>query len=342
MALRQDIVSIGLRGWGTYIPETFWSAARIAEESGIPEEVIVEKLGVRRKPVAAAHETTVYMAVEAARKALDQAGLKPEELDCIIYNGGQHKDYLCWLAGLKIADELGASRAWSFDMEAMCGSMITGFETARGLIASGRCRTVLLASGYRNGDLVSFDVPETTFMFDLGAGGSAAILQAGYDRNRLLGASFRGDGSFSELCTVKPGGVKNWPLTAQDLDKLHFTIDDPDLFKEKLKTVTVPNFFTVIREALAESGLTDGDLDYLGVLHFNRRTHEAFLKEFNLRPEQSCYLEEYGHIGQNDQIISLEEGLARGRINEGDNIVFVAGGIGFVWSACVIRWGAGV
>ena len=217
--------------------------------------------------------------------------------------------------------------------------MISGIEVARGLISSGRCENVLLASGYRNGDLVSYSVPETTFMFDLGAGGSAVLLQKGYEKNVLLGASFRGDGSFSELCTVKPGGVKNWPPKDSDLDKLHFTIDDPELFKEKLKAVTVPNFYKVVREALAESGLSDEELDYLGILHFNRRTHEAFLDEFGLKPEQSYYLEDYGHIGQNDQVISLEEGIRLGRVKEGDNVVFVAGGIGFVWSACVFRYG---
>ncbi len=334
-----DSPVIGLRGWGSYIPEGRMTAAEISEKSGIPENVIVEKIGVKSKPVAAEHETTAYMAAESAKKAIAAAGIDPLEIDCVIYNGGQHKDYICWLAGLWIAEEIGAKNAWSFDMEAMCGSMISGLETARGLIASGRCKTVLLASGYRNGDLVSYNVPETTFMFDLAAGGSAIVLQAGYDRNVLLGSSFRGDGSFSELCTVKPGGVKNWPIKPGDSEKMYFTIDDSDLFKEKLKEVTVPNFYKVVREALAESGLDDSGLDYLAILHFNRRTHQAFLDEFGLQPEQSFYLEDYGHIGQNDQVISLEEGIRNGRISEGDNVVFVAGGIGFVWSACVIRFG---
>ena len=339
MAMKFDAPVIGMRGWGTYIPDTFMSASEISDKCGIPEKIIIEKIGLRKKPIAGEKDTPAYMATEAAQKAVSMAGLDPLEIDCIIYNGGQHKDYVCWLAGLKIADNIGASNAWSFDMEAMCGSMISGIEVARGLIASGRCRTILLASGYRNGDLVSYDVPETTFMFDLGAGGSAVILQSGYEKNVLMGASFKGDGSFSELCTVKPGGVKSWPVSVDDIDKMHFTIDDPELFKEKLKGVTVPNFYKVVREALFESGLGDEDLDYLGILHFNRRTHDAFLDEFNLSPEQSYYLEDYGHIGQNDQIISLEEGLKLGRIKTGDNVVFVAGGIGFVWSACVIRFG---
>lgn len=338
--MKFDSPVIGMMGWGTYIPDNYMTAAEISAKCGIPEDIIIEKIGLRKKPIASQLDTPAYMGTEAAKKAITMAGIDPLDIDCVIYNGGQQKDYICWLAGLKIADSIGASNAWSFDMEAMCGSMLSGFEVARGLITSGRCRTVLLSSGYRNGDLVSFDVPETTFMFDLGAGGSAAILQAGYEKNILLGASFKGDGSFSELCTVKPAGVKNWPVTEDDLDKIHFTIDDPELFKDKLKGVTVPNFYKVIREALDESGLSDGDMDYLGILHFNRRTHDAFLKEFNLTPEQSYYLEDYGHIGQNDQIISLEEGLRHGRIKTGDNIVFVAGGIGFVWSACVIRYGS--
>ena len=167
-------------------------ASELAVKTGIPREVIIEKIGLKRKPVAAPHETPAFMAAAAARKALEMAGMKPEELDCVIYNGGQHKDYMCWLAGLKITDELGAVNAWSFDMEAMCGSMISGLEVARGLIASGRCTTVLLASGYRNGDLVSYGVPETTFMFDLGAGGSAVILQGRIRRQYSAWSVFQG------------------------------------------------------------------------------------------------------------------------------------------------------
>ena len=330
---------IGIRGWGSYIPETFMTAADVSARTGIAEDIITKKIGFNKKPVASDGDTPAFMASESAKKAVAMAGIDPKDIDCVIYNGGQHKDYVCWLAGLKVADTIGAVNAWSFDMEAMCGSMISGIEVARGLIASGRCKTVLLASGYRNGDFVSFDVPETTFMFDLGAGGSAMLLERGYEKNVLLGASFKGDGSFSELCTVKPGGVKNWPLKVADVEKMHFTIDDPELFKEKLKGVTVPNFYKVVREALSESGLTEAELDYLAILHFNRRTHEAFLDEFSLKPEQSYYLEDYGHIGQNDQVISLEKGIELGRIKEGDNVVFVAGGIGFVWSACVFRYG---
>jgi 3-oxoacyl-[acyl-carrier-protein] synthase-3 len=165
-------MTVGIIGMGTYTPDTRMDAAEIAERSGIPEHVIREKFGVQSKPVPGPEDTTSAMAISASRRAIEMAAIDPAEIDVVIYNGGQHKDYLNWLAGLKIAHELGAENAWSFDMEAMCGSMMAGIEVARSLmVANEEYETVLLASGYRNGDMINFNVPETSFMYDLGAGG---------------------------------------------------------------------------------------------------------------------------------------------------------------------------
>jgi 3-oxoacyl-[acyl-carrier-protein] synthase-3 len=268
------------------------------------------------------------------------AGIAPAEIDLLIYNGAQHKDYPNWLAGLKVAHELGAVNAWSFDMEAMCGSMMVGMEVARSLmLANEQYKTVLLASGYRNGDMIDYGVPETSFMFDIGAGGSALLLRQGHQENLLLGTAFRGDGSFSEDCVVEVGGSAKWPMEAADVERMHFVVRDVERFKKKLGERTLPNFYHVIDEALKKSHLTREEIDYLAILHFKRSTHNLVLQELNLSEEQTTYLEEYGHIGQNDQIISLEEGLEGGKIKSGDNIVMVGAGLGFVWASAVVRWG---
>jgi len=286
-------------------------------------------------------DTTAFMGLEAARKALEMAGRSAAELDVIIWNGAQHKDYINWLAGLYIADQLGAVNAWAFDMEAMCGSMMTGMEVARSLMETNtEYRTVLLVSGYRNGDMISYSVPETSFMFDLGAGGTAVVLERDCGRNALLGTAFKGDGSFSTDCIVKPGGSRNWPITQNDAGKFHFVIDDVQSFKQKLNERTLPNFYAVIEDSLRKSGLTAADIDYLALLHFKYSTHSLILKDLGLSPEQTTYLSDYGHIGQNDQIISLEEGLKAGKIREGTRIVMVGAGLGFVWAAAVVQWGA--
>ena len=316
------------------------TAAEIAERTGIPEAVITEKYGVRRKPIPGSDDTTSEMGVRAARRALEMAGVAPAEVDLVIWNGGQHKDYPCWLAGLQVAHTLGAVNAWSFDMEAMCGSMMAAFEVARSMmLARSSLKRVLIVSGYRNADLIDLSVPETRFMLDIGAGGAAALLEAGYDRNVILGASFKGDGSFAEDCVVPVMGSKRWPPAPGDQSRLHFEVADGESFKRKLNEKTMPNFFQVIRESLAESGLTERDLDYLAILHFKRSAHEAVLKELGLRPDQTTYLEEYGHLGQNDQILSIQLGIESGKIGDGSVIGMVGAGLGFVWASAVVRWG---
>jgi 3-oxoacyl-[acyl-carrier-protein] synthase-3 len=112
-----------------------------------------------------------------------------------------------------------------------------------------------------------------------------------------------------------------------------------DGFKKKLGERTLPNFYHVIREAQRKAGLREDQIDYLAILHFKRSTHDLVLKDLGLSENQTTYLDEYGHIGQNDQIISLEEGLRAGKIKAGDNVVMVGAGLGFVWAAAVVRWG---
>jgi 3-oxoacyl-[acyl-carrier-protein] synthase-3 len=156
-------------------------------------------------------------------------------------------------------------------------------------------------------------------------------------------SAFRGDGSLSEMCVVPVLGSKAWPPEPGDLGRAHFVVPDEAAFKGKLGEVTMPNFYAVIREALARSGVPAGEprggIDYLAILHFKRSAHEAVLGELGLGPENTTYLEDYGHLGQNDQVLSLELGLATGKVHPGSRIVFVGAGLGFVWAATVIRWG---
>ena len=331
---------VGIIGYGNWQPGGRMTAADLAVATGVPEDIIALKFGVKSKPVAGPDETTAFMGLAAARKALDQAGLEGDAVDLVIWCGAQHKDYPCWLAGLYIANQIGAKRAWSFDMEAMCGSMMAALDVAKSLLLTHpELNTVLLVSGYRNNDLIDLSVPATRFMLDIGSGGSALVLRKNAGKNAILASAFRGDGSLSEMCIVPALGAKAWPPAAGDLERAHFVVPDEEAFKAKLGEVTMPNFYAVIREAMKSSGLPETAIDYLAILHFKRSAHDAVLAELGLRPEQSTYLDDYGHLGQNDQVLSLELGLRAGKIRDGSNIVFVGAGLGFVWASTVIRWG---
>lgn len=315
-------------------------AQDIARKSGIPEAVIREKFGVNRKAIPGPEDTTSHMGIVAAHRALAAAQLKASEIDLVVWCGAQHKDYPCWLAGLSVAHEIGAMRAWSFDMEAMCGSMMVAIDTVKSMMMTKKnLQNVLIVSGYRNGDLINFNETSTSFMFDLGAGGAAVVLQKGYPHNIVLESAFRGDGSFATDCHIPVLGTAHWPPAPDDVHNAYFHVPNPELFKAKLVERTMPNFYAVIRESLNESGLTDDAIDYLAILHFKRSAHEAVLQELGLSPDQTTYLEEYGHVGQNDQILSLELGIQSGKISTGHNVVLVGAGLGFVWAATVIQWG---
>ena len=110
--------------------------------------------------------------------------------------------------------------------------------------------------------------------------------------------------------------------------------------KRRLNEVSMDNWYHCIDESLKDSGLTREDIDFLNILHMKRSGHLSMLDEFNLSQEQSVYLEDYGHLGQIDQILSLKLGLEQGKINEGTVICSVAAGIGYVWAANIIRWGS--
>jgi 3-oxoacyl-[acyl-carrier-protein] synthase-3 len=331
---------VGIAGIGVYMPESHMTAADLAAATSVPEDVIALKFGVKRKPVAGPDDTTAEMGYKAALRALEDAKMDARKIDLVIWCGAQHKDYPCWLAGLNVANRIGADRAWSFDMEAMCGSMMAALDVAKSLmLARDDLSTVLLVSGYRNNDLIDLSYPPTRFMMDIGSGGSACVLVKNLGRNALLSSAFRGDGSLSEMCVVPVLGSKAWPPMADDATRPFFVVPDEAAFKAKLSEVTMPNFYAVIREAMRKSGYAENDIDYLAILHFKKSAHMAVLAELGLKEEQSTYLDDYGHLGQNDQLLSIKLGLEAGKIKEGDRIVLVGAGLGFVWASSVVRWG---
>lgn len=331
---------VGIAGIGLYIPEHTMTAADLAKATGVPEDVIALKFGIKKKPVAGQEEPTSYMGLMAAQEALKDAGIQAEDVDLVIWCGAQHKDYPCWLAGLNVANKLGATRAWSFDMEAMCGSMMVAIDIAKSLmLVRDDLNTVLLVSGYRNNDLIDLSYPPTRFMMDIGSAGSACVLKKNLGRNVVLASAFKGDGSLSEMCVVPVLGSKAWPPKPEDALHASFVVPDEQAFKQKLGEVTMPNFYAVIRESLKKSGLGEHDIDYLAILHFKRSAHMAVLQELGLREEQSTYLEDYGHLGQNDQLLSIKLGLEAGKIRDGSRIVMVGAGLGFVWASTVVQWG---
>jgi 3-oxoacyl-[acyl-carrier-protein] synthase-3 len=147
------------------------------------------------------------------------------------------------------------------------------------------------------------------------------------------------DGSVVHTCGSKVGGILE-PVTPENYKEFGMLrlMDSPKM-KGLLNTVSMPNWYHCSDEALRKSGKTREDIDYLAILHIKKSGHMAMLQDLGLTPEKSIYLADYGHIGQIDQILSLELALKEGKVKDGSTVCMIAAGIGYTWAANIIQWG---
>ncbi|MEH7301472.1 3-oxoacyl-ACP synthase [Neobacillus drentensis] len=336
-------LQIGILSTGIYLPEKYMTGKEIAELAGIPEGIVEEKMGIKKKHIPGPSDHTCEMGIIAAKQAISKAGIDPLEIDLVIYIGEEHKEYPLWTAGIKLQEEVGAFHAWAFDVALRCGTTVMALKVAKSMMLTDPdIQTVLLAGGYRNVDFIDYENPRTRFMYNLGAGGGAILLKKDHNENLVLDTQMITDGSFSEDVVVVAGGTKN-PISKAAIDQRLNMLDvlDPEGMKQRLEQKSMDNFLKVIRESVRKSGFSEKDIDYLAILHMKKSAHEYVLRELGLSDEQSIYLEDYGHIGQIDQILSLELALESKKVKDGDVVVFVSAGIGYAWGATTIKWGKG-
>ncbi len=332
---------IGLTGLGVHLPAGRTTASEIAAASGLPEWVVRDKLGITSKPVAGPEDQPTAMGVLAAREALTDAGITVADVDVVICMTEEYKEYPVWTAGIKLAHDLGATNAYAYDIGQKCGTAVLALKQARDLLrADPHVNTVLVAGGYRNGDLIDYTDPNVRFMYNLGAGGAAAVVQRGAKKNRILESAVRTDGSFSLDVLVPVGGTVE-PVTQANASEFRLQVPDPPGMKERLEQKSLDNFIVVVEEAVKRSGRSLADIAHLAMLHIKPSAHRHLLDRLGLAEERSIYLSDYGHIGQIDQILSVKLAREAGRLKDGDLVVLVAAGVGYVWNALCIEWGAG-
>jgi len=334
---------VGLESWGVYIPKERHTSEYISKETGIPKNIIEEKFGLLGKTVPGPDDHTVQMGANASLQALERAGITSEDLDIIIWAGEVYAERPMVVNGIKLQQLLGnPMNSWAFDVNQRCGTFLVGMLIAKSLIQTNpNINRVLVASGYRNCDLINYKNQRSRFMISLAASGVAAVIRADYKKNEILGISAISDGRFADDVFVPAGGTIQ-PITAKALeDGLNYLdVPDPEGLKDRLDKYSMDSFVKVIDNVLKQSGLLREDIGYLALLHMKRSAFEYVAKTVGVDPySQSTYFEDIGHNGQNDSIISIEYGIRDGKIKNGDIVVMVSAGIGWAWNAGVIRWG---
>ena len=336
-------IKIGIVGTGIYIPKTVMTAKEIADATkGVwSETAVIDKLGIKQKRIATKDEGTQEMSYLAALDCLQRTGVDPLDIDVILSVTEEWKEYPLTTSALYVQGKIGATNAWGIDLQNRCCTTCSAMKIAKDmLIADPEINTILITGGYRNGDFVDYEDKTMSMMYNLSAGGGAMILQKGYDKNLVLGSHIIGDGTLARTAGCTIGGTVN-PITKDNVDVAYksLTLMEPVRMKERLNEVSMNNWLTCIDESLRKSALSRNDLDYLAVLHIKRSGHAFILNELGLTEDQSIYLEDYGHIGQIDQILSLHLATQQGKLKEGDIACLLAAGIGYVWASTIVRWG---
>lgn len=330
----------GIISSGIYLPENRMTAADIARATNgaWSEEAIIQKLGLRQKPIPGPEDGTQEMAVYAARQAIKEASIDPASIDLILCVGEEWKEYPLTTSGIYIQEQIGACNAWAIDIQQRCATTIAALKIARDMMsADAGLRTVLIAGGYRNGDFIDYRDPAVSFMYNLGAGAGALVLRQGYPRFELKGAHIITDGSLARDVGVQYGGTAH-PITQANLDEAYksLRVFNPTHMKDRLEAVSLANWQTCVRRAMEKSKFPGQKPDFLMALHFKRSMFERMIADLGMKMDQTMYLEDYGHIGQVDQIIMFHLAKERGLLYPGQKICMVAAGIGYAWGAQIV------
>jgi 3-oxoacyl-[acyl-carrier-protein] synthase III len=330
------VTGVSLAATASYLPERWMTAAEVATLSGIPEQVLVEKFGLRGKHIAAADEHVSDLSVHAAEALLAETGVDPLDLDVVLYYGSMWKDYSLWQAAPWIAHRLGAHRAYAVEYDNVsCGTPVALRIARDMLLAEDELRNVLVVAACRESYLIDYTNERSRFMFNFGDGAVAGLLVKDGGRNELLGCHGITDGSFSLQVMLPSGGS-----VSPDGGYRYLDVADPASMKEGLDRVSLANFVAAARGAVERSGAALADVGYLCGIHMKPSMHRTLVAELGLDESRAAYLDDTGHMSGVDPLLALDRAARASELRDGELVLLLAAGTGYTWAASVVRWGS--
>jgi len=296
------------------------------------DEWIRTRTGILERRIADIKESTSTMAIQAARAALDVAGLDPERLDLII-TCTVTGDYPFPATASLVQDALGASHAGAFDLAAGCAGFIYGLSVASQMIIAGACDNILVIGAETLSRIMDWTDRQTCVLFGDGAG--AFVLQASDQPGGVLSFTLGSDGSGADLLMMPAGGSRH-PFDEAALSN--------GLTKIRMNGREVFRFATRImgkaaKDAIDQAGLDIDDIELFVPHQANLRIIETAARFLNLPMERVFVnLDRYGNTSAASVPIAVCEAVEQGRIQPGDHVVLVGFGAGLSWAAALIQW----
>ena len=296
------------------------------------DEWIRDRTGISERHIAGEGENLTSLATEAARAAMELAGVTASELDAIIL-GTASPDRLLPATAVEVQAALGATRAVAFDIDAACSGWLYGIQVAEGLMATGGYETILVIGGEVLSRIVNWKDRNTCVLFGDGAG--ATILKRSTKGRGILSAYMRSDGTLADLLQ-RAKGAGAAPMTEEILlEGSHFiSMAGREVFKNAVRSMA-----DAADRALDGAKLSAHDIDVLIPHQANIRIIEATAKHANIPMEKVFVnVDRYGNTSAASIPIALSEAQAQGVVKDGSTVMFVAFGAGFTWGSMVVRF----
>lgn len=318
-------------GWGAYVPERIVTNFDLAQMLDTSDDWIVQRSGIRERRIAAAHETTSTMSIDASRLALVRAGLDVAQLDLIIV-ATSTPDHLTPPVSSQVQHGLGAEGVPAFVVVTGCTGFVYALSIAYQFIATGAYRNILVVGVELLSRFVNWQDRSTCVLFGDAAG--AVIVQATDAPCGLYGFSLGSDGSQSQHIILPDGGSAR-PFSADSLKTggNYLTMNGREVFKFATRVVGKAS-----RTALSLAGLSMDDVDWVIPHQANLRILQAAAKEMGLPMERFIVnIDRYANTSAASIPLALAESLDSGRVKPTDTLLLVAFGAGLTWGAAVIQ-----
>ncbi len=321
-----------ITGVGHYAPARVLTNAELEKTVDTSDEWIRTRTGIRERRIAAPDEWTSTMGVAAARPALAQAGVKPEDIEAI-YVATCTPDMIFPSTACLIQSELGARKAYGYDVSSACAGFLMALDAAASAIEAGRIRTALVVGSEKLSVVTDWTRRDTCVLFGDGAG--AVVLQAS-DRPGILSSLLGVDGRLADFLSIPAGGCRI-PCSEESLraHQHYIHMAGRETFK-----IAVNTMLEAAQQAIARAGLTVADVDCMVPHQANWRIVDAVAKRLGEGVMDRVFLnlDRYGNTSAASIPIALSEALAAGRIRSGSKVLMVAFGGGLSWGGTVVEW----
>ena len=311
-------------GVGSALPKKRVTNEELAAKVDTSDEWIVERTGIRNRYIASDDETTGSLAAEAARRALDSAGLDAREIDLIVLATAT-PDQTFPSTATKVQAALGINDCIAFDVHAVCTGFLYALSVADSMLRSGNANKALVIGAETFSRILDWDDRTTCVLFGDGAG--ALVLSAEETDSGILSTRLHADGRHNDLLFVDGG-----PSTTGTVGKLR--MKGREVFRH-----AVVNLAAVLNEVLSDAGLTADDVDWVVPHQANARILDATAKKLGLPPEKVVVtVDQHANTSAASVPLALDTAVKDGRIKRGDLVVLEAMGGGFTWGAAALRY----